>query len=70
MKRPEAVYCNYCAHGSHTLCHLDGCECADRKHDPEVRVAAAMRIYQRPDLLKDAPSLEVLASQWRKLTSA
>lgn len=71
MKAPEARYCAHCAMGHHTACVGDApafggsCECADRAHDPEVRVAAAMRLYQRPDLSRSDHTVEELATQWR-----
>lgn len=70
---PVARYCAYCANGHHRLCTSIGlkgltCECADRAHDPEVRVAAAMRLYQAPDLYGADIPHEQLATQWRTLT--
>jgi hypothetical protein len=71
--KPTARYCAYCANGAHRLCTTtttEGtCECSDRKHDPEVRVAAAMRIYTRPELSHSEFTVEQLASQWRDRSS-
>lgn len=68
---PAARFCAFCGVGNHGLCTGragatgDGeCECGARRHDPTVEVAAAMRIYQAPDLRDLAP--EVLATQYRR----
>ena len=66
-----ARYCAFCAMGNHAKCTGSAgatgpgtCECGERAHDPEVRVAAAMRLYVAPDRA-GAPA-EVLATEWRR----
>lgn len=63
----EVTYCAHCAQGHHLACIGNGCQCGERAHDPDVETAAAMRRYQRPDLVAVAP--EILATQWRQVTS-
>jgi len=63
----DATFCTFCAHGRHTRC-VGPCECAERAHDPEVRVAAVMRSYVRPDRAGLPP--EELATEWRRATGA
>lgn len=71
IPRPRAVFCGYCANGLHTHCAgtaLRGpCECAEWSHDPDDRVAAAMRLFTRPDLLGD--TVQHLADEWRGMAS-
>lgn len=64
-------YCTFCAHGSHRLCAGDDvqpCACGTRNHDPDVETAAAMRLYQAPDLVNAKLPVETLATQWRRST--
>lgn len=75
MAAPSRRYCPHCANSAHRSCSgqalaLGGsCECADREHDPDVQTAAAMRLYQRPDLAKAKLPVETLATEWRKVTA-
>jgi hypothetical protein len=63
-------FCVPCAFADHRACtglapaRGGSCECADRSHDPEVRVAAAMRVFVRFDRVGAPP--ETLATEWRK----
>jgi hypothetical protein len=59
-------WCTFCANGLHALC-VGPCTCAERDHDPDVDTAAAMRLYQRPDL-RHLPA-EERATQWRRSTA-
>lgn len=76
MSAPARRYCPLCANGAHRSCTgqapaLGGsCECADRAHDPDVETAAAMRLYQRPDLAGAGLPVERLATDWRTSTNA
>lgn len=70
-------FCPHCAHGQHRNCSgtaaaMGGtCECADRRHDPDVETAAAMRLFQAPDLAAELragrTSIETLATQYRRV---
>jgi hypothetical protein len=67
-KAGDAVYCGHCACGDHALCHglaLAGpCACAvEASHEPGDEMAAAMRLYQRPDLVGDTTAN--LAAEYR-----
>lgn len=69
-------YCPHCAYGSHRSCTgqapaMGGsCECATRAHVPDVETAAAMRLFQRPDLASARVPIEQLATDWRRSTNA
>lgn len=65
----DVTWCAHCAQGHHFNCR-GGCSCADRQHDPDVETAAAMRLYQRPDLVREMLPTEVLATQYRRATGA
>lgn len=62
----DAKFCGHCAWGDHRFCPNSRCECADQNHEPDDRVAAAMRLYQRVDLTGD--TRENLAAEWRGVT--
>lgn len=61
--RPK--HCAFCATGNHRHC-VGECACGERAHVPDVATAAAMRRYQRPDLV--ALPDEALATQYRQHT--
>lgn len=60
----DAKFCGHCAYGDHALCPGYRCECSAQHHDPDDRVAAAMRLYQRVDLTGD--TRENLAKEYRR----
>jgi hypothetical protein len=62
-KRHQGVFCKPCAVHNHQHC-VGPCDCGHRKHNPDVRTAAAMRMYERPDLR--TLSVEKLATSWHQ----
>jgi hypothetical protein len=59
----DARYCGHCTTGAHHRCH-GRCECAEQRHRPDDRVAAAMAVHQRLDLR--GSDRAVLALAWRR----
>lgn len=64
---PLPSYCAPCAMHNHSFCSGD-CACAERRHNPDVETAAAMRRYERPDLSR--LPVERLASDWHRKDEA
>jgi hypothetical protein len=60
---PTAFTCGHCGYGDHRHCPGGRCECDQQNHQPDDQLAAAMRLYQRPDLVGD--TVENLAAEYR-----
>lgn len=58
-------YCGFCGQGDHSRCPGPDfpCSCASTEHEPDDKLAASMRLYQRGDLVGD--TIEHLAAEYR-----